>query len=218
MHDRSIPTIVIGAGGHARVVVSILRAQGVNVAGCTAIEAPSSNRWPKDIPYLGGNEVLETLAPGANLFVNGIGSSGRIENRRQVFENALRAGARFRGLIHPSAVIAPDAEIDPTALIMAGAVVQTGAWIGPNVLINTGAIIDHDTRVGAHSHIATGARLAGEVVIGDAVLVGAGATIIQRQEVGAGAVVAAGAVVIRRVAPETCQGGVPAKPLRSRSG
>lgn len=218
MDDPRIPTIVVGTGGHARVIVSLLRAQGVRIAGCTALEAPSAERWPEDIPYLGGNEVLETLDPGSNLLVNGVGSSGRIASRRLVFEIALRAGTRFRGLIHPSAVIAPDAEIDATALIMAGAVVQTGAWIGPNVLINSGAIIDHDTRVGAHSHIATGARLAGEVVIGDAVHVGAGATIIQQQEVGSGAVIAAGAVVIRPVAPETCHGGVPAKPLRSRSG
>lgn len=215
--DPQLPTIILGAGGHARVLVSVLRQLGANLAGCTALEEPPEEGWPEDVAYLGGDEVLERITPESHVLVNGIGSSGYTDVRAEIFESAVARGFRFRGVIHPAAVIAAEAYIDATALIMAGAIVQPGAWIGPNVLINTGAIVDHDCRVGAHSHVATGARLAGGVLVGESVHVGAGATLIQQQEVGAGAVVAAGAVVIRPIAPGAVEGGVPAKPLRSRS-
>ena len=212
-----LPVIILGAGGHARVLLAILRAEGAAIAGCTALERPDDRAWPQDVPYLGGIEVLDGMDPAKCMLVNGIGSAGRVSARRKVFERACDAGFRFRGLRHPSAIVDPAARVDPTALIMAGAIIQCGARIGANVIVNTGAIVDHDSIVGDHSHVATGARLAGEVTLGTAVHVGAGATIIQRGRLGDEAVVAAGAVVIRPVEPGATYGGVPAKPLVSRS-
>ena len=199
------------------MLLAILRAEGANVVGCTALEPPRDVNWNRNIPYLGSAEALERIDPRKHVLVNGVGSAGQIGARRELFEQASEAGFRFRGVRHASATLDPGADIDECALVMAGAIIQVRARVGPNVLINTGAIIDHDTFVGAHSHIATGARIAGEAMIEESVHVGAGATIIQRAHIGRGAVVAAGAVVIRPVGPGEIHGGVPARPLATRS-
>ena len=208
--------VMLGAGGHARVVHAVLRAQGVAVSGCVALAKPDPALWPRDVPYLGDREALGQFDCDEVLLVNGIGSAGPIAARRDEFERAREAGFRFRGVRHDSVTTDASAEIDETALIMAGAIVQPGAKIGANVLLNTGAMVDHDCEIGAHCHIATGARLAGNVIVGESVHVGAGATIIQGVRIGAGAVVAAGAAVIRDVEAGSLHGGVPAKPLAPR--
>lgn len=211
--EATLPVVIVGAGGHARVLISVLRAQGASFTGCTALEPPPGE-WPEDVPYLGRMEALDRLSPTACVLINGVGSAGPISARRQVFLEALKRGFSFRGLMDRSAIVAREAQIAPTALVMAGAIVQPGAWIGTNVLINTGAIVDHDCRIGDHSHIATGARLAGTVTTGPSVHVGAGATVIQQVHIGEGAVIGSGAVVIRTVAAGSVQAGVPARPLR----
>jgi UDP-perosamine 4-acetyltransferase len=205
--------LILGAGGHARVLLAILQAQGVTPVGYIAPQPADSGLWPEDIPHLGGDDLLERLDPGARVLVNGLGSTGRVRRRREVFERAREAGFVFRGLRHRSAMVDPSADIDETALIMAGAVIQCGVQIGANVLVNTGAVVDHDCRIGAHSHIATGARLAGEVTIGESAHIGSGATVIQQIDVGRGSVVGAGAVVIRPVEADAVHVGIPARLL-----
>lgn len=213
--DDGRPLILLGAGGHARVLVSILRRAGIVPAGCTALERPGA-QWPDDIPYLGSIDALGQRDPRSVRLVNGVGSAGAAKRRRDVFENAAALGFEFAGVRHPAAIIDDTSAVDRTAQVIAGAIIQNGAVIGANALINTGAIVDHDSRVGAHSHVATGARLAGEVIVGEAVHIGAGATIIQRVRIGDGAVIAAGAAVVGDVPAGTTYGGVPARPLRKR--
>jgi len=210
LSDRKL--IMLGAGGHARVLLAILRAQGAAIEGCVALEPPDG-RWPSDIPYLGRSDALSQFDPSAVALTNGIGSAGAIAARRDEFELACRAGFAFRGVRHEQTIIDPSAEVDDTALIMAGAIVQPGARVGANALINTGAIVDHDCVIGAHCHVATGARLAGGVILGESVHVGAGATIIQGIEIGARAVIAAGAAIVRAVESGSTHGGVPGRNL-----
>ncbi len=176
---HSLPVVILGAGGHARVLLAILREEKPQVAGCIAPSPPDEDCWPSEVPYLGGSDLLDQINPAAYTLVNGIGSTGPITARREVFESAVAAGFEFRGLRHRAAVVDAGAEVSDSAQIMAGAIIQSGATVGENVLLNTGAIVDHDCRIGAHSHVATGARLSGDVHIGEAVHVGAGATVIR---------------------------------------
>ncbi|HZV21041.1 MAG TPA: UDP-3-O-(3-hydroxymyristoyl)glucosamine N-acyltransferase, partial [Hyphomicrobiales bacterium] len=70
--------------------------------------------------------------------------------------------------VHPSAVIAEGASVDPTAEIGPLAVIETGAEIGPRcrigpaAVIGRGVVIGPDCRIGAHaslSHAILGARV-----------------------------------------------------------
>jgi len=70
--------------------------------------------------------------------------------------------------IHPSAVVAVDALIDPSAevgpltVIESGAEIGAGCRIGPGAIIGSGVIVGRDCRIGAHaslSHAVLGARV-----------------------------------------------------------
>src|ERR1700737_949781 len=70
--------------------------------------------------------------------------------------------------IHPSAIVAdgalidPSAEVGPLSVIETGAEIGPGCQIGPCAVIASGVTIDRDCRIGAHvslSHALLGARV-----------------------------------------------------------
>ncbi len=203
--------IVVGGGGHAKVLVSTLLLCGRNILGFVDLK-------PTDLPLLGisylGNDAAVLLhAPCDVRLVNGVGSADSTSRRQAVYDRFTHEGYCFATVIHPSAVVAPEVQIEDGAQIMAGAILQPGSCIGSNAVVNTGAIIDHDCVVGAHAHIAPGAVLSGGVHVGSGAHVGTGARVIQGVFVGAASVVGAGAVVINDVPPDVTTVGVPAKTI-----
>jgi sugar O-acyltransferase (sialic acid O-acetyltransferase NeuD family) len=206
--------IIVGCGGHARVLMDALSLQGVAVAGLTDADATRHGQRISGFEVLGDDSVLERFAPQSTVLVNGIGSTASMDGRKAVFERLKARGYRFFTVVHPSAVLAQDVVLEEGAQVMAGAVIQTGASVGRNSIVNTGARVDHDCRVGAHVHLAPGVVLSGDVEIGEGSHVGTRAAIVQGIRVGAGCLVAAGAVVVKDVAAGARVAGVPAKDLR----
>jgi sugar O-acyltransferase (sialic acid O-acetyltransferase NeuD family) len=205
----SLPLIVVGGGGHAKVLISTLLLQHRSVLGFVD---------PKPLlpPLLGiahlGDDCAAFLHPPDQVrLVNGVGSIDSTVLRRAVYEKFRERQYIFDTVIHPSAIIAPEVHIEDGVQIMAGAVVQPGSRLGANVIINTGARVDHDCVIDAHSHVAPGVTLSGHVYIGKGAHVGTGASIIQGIKVNAGGIVGAGAVVIDDVPAGATVVGVPAK-------
>ena len=210
--SESLPIVLLGAGGHAKVLIDALLSVGRHVIGCTDIN-PGANSI-LGIPVLGTDSVLSQYTSDSVRLVNGLGSVSRTDARRQLFERFVAAGYRFSRVIHPAATIGRDVELGQAVQVMAGAVIQSGCRIGDNVIVNTGACIDHDCRIGAHTHIAPGAVLSGGVSVGDSVHVGTSATVIQGISIGSEALVAAGALVIRDVVDRSTVAGVPGKEFK----
>jgi UDP-perosamine 4-acetyltransferase len=204
------PVIVLGAGGHAKVVIAALKAAGVEIIGVTDPDSKTHGRRVLGVKVLGGDEVAMKRKPDQVVLVNGVGSTRPSPQRRDTFERFKRAGFTFRAVIHPSAVIGPEVEIGEGAQVMAGAVVQPGCRIGHDAIINTRASVDHDCVVGDHAHVAPGVVLGGGVLVGDGAHVGAGATVIQCANIGDGALIAAGATVVADVAAGSSVAGTPA--------
>lgn len=207
----ALPVILLGAGGHARVLIDALRCVGARILGCTCSEAVPPEGLPKGVAFLGDDEAVREHSSGAVYLVNALGTVASTARRSALYARFKAEGYRFAQVIHPSAVIASDVRLGEGVQIMAGAVVQPGVRIGEDSLVNTGACVDHDCEIGAHVHIAPGATLSGAVSVGDGAHIGTGATIIQGITIGGGSLVAAGATVIEPVPDHVTVVGLPAR-------
>ncbi len=205
------PLVVVGAGGHARVLLGSLQRSRRFVLFVTDLEA-TAGRTLEGVPVRTDSDLLDQSPEDVEL-VNGLGLVEPGARRRRVYECWLERGYSFAAIVDPTATVARGASIGAGAQVMAGAIVQPGAEIGPNAIINTAASVDHDCRIGAHAHIAPGCVLSGSVRIGADAHVGTGAKLIQGVEVGQGALVAAGAVVTRDIPSGSRVAGVPARPM-----
>lgn len=207
------PIVVLGAGGHAKVVIAALQAAGVEIVGAADRDPAVHDKTILGVKVLGGDETVMKRGKEEIALANGVGSTQPSPERREIFERFKQAGYAFRAVVHPNAVVGPQVEIGEGAQIMAGAVVQPGCRIGDDAIVNTRASVDHDCVIGAHAHVAPGAVLGGGVRVGDGAHIGAGSTVIQNVSIGAGAMVAAGAVVVADVTADARVAGVPAQPM-----
>jgi len=203
------PVIIIGAGGHARVLFDCLRLKGVNVLGM--LDKEGADNGNADLPIIGDDSAISAYPGDTVELVNGLGSVGNMNLRTGIFSRFKNLGYHFRSVIHPSAIIAHDCELGEGVQVLAGAVINTGTKIGADTIVNTGAIVDHECIVGSHVHIAPGGTLSGGIHIGDGTHIGTGATIIQGINIGSHALVAAGAVVVKNVPDGKKVKGVPAR-------
>lgn len=203
--------VVIGGGGHARVVVEAL-GSGIPITGYVAPSASTVGGASLG-PWLGDDSILTDLADAGHRFALGIGFVDRAGAGRRGRIIAALDPATLLTIVHPAAVVAPSAELGPGVFVAGAAFVGTGTVIGPASIVNSGAVVDHDGRIGRNVHVASGATLSGGVTVDDHTLIGAGATVKQGVRVGRRAIVGAGAVVITDVADEVAAVGVPARPV-----
>lgn len=210
----------VGAGGHAKVVLEILRLlDGYELVGLLDPRQELRGTEVLGVPVLGDDSLLPDLyGQGIRHAFIGLGTAGDTEPRQRLYQRVRTAGFQLVDAIHPQATIAMSAEIGHGPTVMARAVLNAAACLGENVIVNTGAVVEHDCIIGDHVHIATGAHLAGNVRVGDGAHVGLGASILQGITVGRRAVIGAGAVVVKDVPERVVVTGVPARVRRRVEG
>ena len=74
--------------------------------------------------------------------------------------------------VHPSAVVARDAQIADTAAIGPGVTVGGGAGVGARTILRAGVSVGRGARIGADCMLAEGAIVCHDCVIGDRVIIG----------------------------------------------
>jgi sugar O-acyltransferase (sialic acid O-acetyltransferase NeuD family) len=203
---------IIGAGGHGRVVASILQAANASVAGFI----DSGVKGDLAFPVLGGDEDIPKLIEDGTItsFIIGLGSvKGGASIRSKLFDKMIDLGLTPTVAIHPMAILSPGVKIGAGCVVMAGVIVNTGTVIGKNSILNTGAIIDHDGDIGEHVHIAPGSILSGNVTIGDYSLIGVGSTIRQGISIGENVTLGAGSVAVKNIEAGMTAFGNPARPI-----
>lgn len=207
--------VIVGCGGHGRVVLDILmNAGGPRVVGFLDSNPELHGRRIDGTTVLGGLDDLTRIRDelDVNCGIVAIGDNGV----RRAYADRLEAtGLDLINAIHPSANLARNVTLGRNIVIAAGALVCAHCQIGDSVILNTGCLVDHESMIATATHICPGARLAGRVTVESGAFVGIGATIIQNVRIGYEGIVGAGAVVIRDVPPMSIVVGVPAREQRT---
>lgn len=199
--------VIVGAGGHAKVVADILLGMRQAVLGYVDDDPATWGNTRLGLPVLGPVESLSHLEfDGA---ICAIGSNRVRLTLAERFAGLL--DGRWINAIHPQAVIGYGVQMGNGVVVAAGAVINVDTVIGHHSIINTGATVDHDCAVGDYAHIAPGTHLAGAVNIGVGTLVGVGAAVIPNVSIGEWTVVGAGATVVCDVPPNVVARGTPAR-------
>lgn len=213
---QRIKIVGLGAGGHAKVVLDIVRQHGAEfelVGLLDPVVTKHGREW-NGAKILGSDALLpELVRDGVTGFFVGLGSAGDVHIRRKVFEAGLQAGLTPVNLIHATAGLSPSVGLGRGVCVMAGALINAEARLWDNVCINTGAIVEHECVVADHAYVAPGAVLAGGVRVGEQAFIGLRSAIKQGLQIGPRAVVGAGAVVLDHVPADTTVVGMPAKIL-----
>ncbi len=205
---KNEPVVIIGSGGHAKVVIELIRAAGkFQIAGCTGLAGDGFVL--DDVPVLGNDSVLRSLLAGGvkKAFV----AIGDNRLRVELLGHATEIGFELVNAISPNAVISPSATLGKGIAIMAGAVINASAYIGDGAIINTNASVDHDCVVSNGAHICPASALAGNVKIGSESFLGIGTCVVPGVRVGNRAVIGAGSVVIRDIPDDVTAIGAPAR-------
>lgn len=202
--------VIIGAGGHGKVVAdcaeALMRYDAILFADTGYPEKTGLEHWD----VVAHPDVLnEVDGPGTEYFV----AIGNNEVRARECLRLLSEDKSLATLIHPRATVSRYSELGEGSLVCAGAVVNPFSKLGLGSIVNTGASVDHDCILSDWTHVAPGSRLAGTVSLGNKVFVGAGAVVIPGISIGENTTVGAGAAVISNLPPNVTAVGVPAKVL-----
>ena len=205
--------VLIGAGGHGRVVLDILRTAGIHrPVGFLDADPNLTGTKIDGLPVLGQlNQLPKLKSQKVKGVVISIGDNAP---RRQYFRKVQEHGFDLINAIHPSSSISSTAKFGRNIVVAAGAVISTDVHVGDSAIVNTAAVVDHECRLGTAVHVCPSATLAGRVTVGDEAFVGLGANIIQCLTIGSHAIVGAGAVVIQDVPDHATVVGVPAKVIK----
>lgn len=210
--------LILGGGGHGKVVADVARACGFQLAGFADADPAKLNTQvePGGARVVALQEQAVAAARDGNRLPGGAtGVALAIGDNRQRLRLAqVLGGIPLPVLAHPRAVLSPGARVESGTVVLAAAVINTDAELGTAVIVNTAAVVEHDCRIGDGAHISPGAVLAGGVHVGERSWIGAGAVVIPGVRIGNDAVVGAGAVVIRDVQDGQTVVGCPAKPIR----
>lgn len=197
--------ILIGGGGHAKVIIDCIRTAGDKVIGILDDNLPVGR-------IISGTSVLGPVSQWAdyseNKFFLAIGNNAV----RKKLDSVMHAN--WYTAIHPSAVVSPQAKIGSGTVIMPGAIVNSDAVIGKHCIINSGAIIEHDNILGDYVHISPRAALGGTVRIGEKTHVGIGAIIKNNITVCEDCTLGAGSVTVKNVEVPGTYVGVPIRRIR----
>ncbi|MCA1061468.1 acetyltransferase [Rossellomorea aquimaris] len=205
--------VIIGNGGHSKVVQEMVIRQGYSIHAIVD-DKYGSERVIDGIVYAPLNSIHKMRDKEMKVVV----AIGHNMVRMHVVSKLKLPSEQYLTVIDPTAVVSNSAAVGCGTVVMPQAVINADAQIHDHCIINTGAVIEHDNSVWDYSHISPRATLTGNVTIDEGVHIGAGATVIPGMNIGEWSIIGAGATVIRSV-PAYCKAvGTPARIINRSLG
>jgi len=205
--------IVVGAGGHCRVILSVLKYyENFSVMGIADRTSQTKGEKISDcVIQYSWNDFKKIYKNGTRHAAIAIGNN---EERKELFLELTDIGFKIPTIIHPASLIEKDAVIENGSLICMGAKIGTKVHIGKSCVVYTGSILDHEVKLGDFVYLSPGCNIAGQVSIDDSSFIGLGSTIIEKTSIGSNVTVGAGSVVLNNIPDNTVVAGVPAKKIK----
>lgn len=145
--------IILGAGGHGRVVADIARQTGryeqIHFLDDYATGADVTGKCEDYLKFKDGDTEMYP-------------AFGNNEARIQWENRIMEMGITLAKIVHPLAYVSPKAEVADGCVIMPYAIVNTGTKIGKACILNIGSLVDHDCVLEEGCHLAPGAIVKGE--------------------------------------------------------
>ena len=213
MSDDGRTVVVLGGGGHAKVLISVIRKLPWTIVGYVD---PRDVGPVLGVPHAGDDDVLPALMarhPGCAAAI-GVGKVDSTARRARIQAAAEALGYAFPTFVSPDAVVNIEVELGAGTAVFDGAVVNTGVVTGPTCVISTNATVEHDCRFGTNVHIGPGVTVSGGVTIGDHTFVGAGAVVIHGVRIAEHCLIGAGTVVTEDLTEPGTYVGAPARRIR----
>ena len=183
--------LIIGAGGHGRVVAETAELEG---------------RWDNimflddriDVDFVLEHRIIGRMDEYEQLkdqYEYAIVCIGDNEKRLGIIKKILRVGYKVPVIIHPRAFVSKYSVVGDGSVVLAGVVINTGARIGMGCIININSCVDHDCVVGDGVHICSGAVVRSMCKIGMGSYIGAGSVVKSGMDLSEKYILADGEVV-----------------------
>lgn len=217
MSAPAIPVLLFPFGGNAREALPSLTAihrgsPTYEVLGFVDDNTAVHGKTCCGVPVLGGREVLARHPEARVLAVPGSPTS--FPRRLEVIAALGLARERFPTILHPSVIVAADAELGVNVLLMQGGTISVGARVEDHCVVLPGTVISHDAVVGEGTLVGSNVSISGGVRIGRGCYLGSGTAIRDGVRIGDGSLIGLGSVVVRDVPPGVVVAGSPARVLR----
>lgn len=201
--------IIIGAGGHGKVIADIAKLIGYKEI--YFLDDDINKHKIGEYQIIGTSKDIDKYKEKYD-FIVGIGNNNI---RKRFFLILNERKIKQPSLIHPSAVIDQTVNIGQGTVVMANVVINADSKIGNSCIINTSSSIDHDCLISNYTHISPGVHIAGTVSIGECSWVGIGATVKNNVYIGSDCIIGAGSVVIDNLLEPGTYIGVPARRIHA---
>jgi sugar O-acyltransferase (sialic acid O-acetyltransferase NeuD family) len=195
--------LLIGASGHASVVLEMLIEQEFNILGYISPFPARNKKLFIDLDWFQNDDDVLKFDKSTIRLANGIGSLPGNARRAELYSQYKKLGYSFATLVSKNSFVSPYAYLEEGVQVISGALIQTGTSVGYNTIVNTGSNIDHDCSIGSNNHIAPGVTISGQVTSKANVHFGTGSSVIQSINVNENAVIVAGTSITQDLEKNT---------------
>jgi sugar O-acyltransferase (sialic acid O-acetyltransferase NeuD family) len=131
--------------------------------------------------------------------------------KNKIYKQLKNKNRQLLKCIHPSCLIAENAQIAEGVVLFPGCNVCTNTVIETGVVLYNGVIVAHDCIIRENAFLAPGVIVSGNVKIGKQTFIGAGSSVANNISIGNNTIIGIGSVVTKSVADNSSIIGNPMK-------